>query len=102
MSPSPGCGTRLTHQSTATASAVEVVHRVHSSTPSARGSALATPWRKEIKSGRQYRRTGTGPAHDSVSTMDVGIVGGTGPAGRALGARLASVGLQVVIGSRSA
>jgi NADPH-dependent F420 reductase len=34
--------------------------------------------------------------------MDVGIVGGTGPAGRALGARLASVGLQVVIGSRSA
>ena len=34
--------------------------------------------------------------------MDVGIVGGTGPAGRALGARLASVGLQVMIGSRSA
>ncbi|MGI8810189.1 MAG: NADPH-dependent F420 reductase [Acidimicrobiales bacterium] len=29
-------------------------------------------------------------------------MGGTGPAGRALGARLASVGLQVVIGSRSA
>jgi NADPH-dependent F420 reductase len=34
--------------------------------------------------------------------MDVGIVGGTGPAGRALAARLASVGLDVVIGSRSA
>jgi 8-hydroxy-5-deazaflavin:NADPH oxidoreductase len=34
--------------------------------------------------------------------MDVGIVGGTGPAGRALGTRLASVGLNVVIGSRSA
>lgn len=34
--------------------------------------------------------------------MDVGIVGGTGPAGRALGARLASVGLNVIIGSRSA
>ncbi len=34
--------------------------------------------------------------------MDVGIVGGTGPAGRALGARLASVGMEVVIGSRSA
>ena len=34
--------------------------------------------------------------------MDVGIIGGTGPAGRALAARLASVGLQVVIGSRSA
>ena len=34
--------------------------------------------------------------------MDVGIVGGTGPAGGALAARLASVGLQVVIGSRSA
>jgi NADPH-dependent F420 reductase len=34
--------------------------------------------------------------------MDVGIVGGTGPAGRALAARLASVGLRVAIGSRSA
>ncbi len=34
--------------------------------------------------------------------MDVGIVGGTGPAGRALAARLASVGLKVAIGSRSA
>lgn len=34
--------------------------------------------------------------------MDVGIVGGTGPAGRALAARLASVGLDVVVGSRSA
>ncbi|MGH9265617.1 MAG: NADPH-dependent F420 reductase [Acidimicrobiales bacterium] len=34
--------------------------------------------------------------------MDVGIVGGTGPAGRALGTRLASVGFKVVIGSRSA
>jgi NADPH-dependent F420 reductase len=34
--------------------------------------------------------------------MDVGIVGGTGPAGRALAARLASVGLNVVVGSRSA
>lgn len=32
----------------------------------------------------------------------VGIVGGTGPAGRALAARLASVGLDVVVGSRSA
>ncbi|MDQ4133060.1 MAG: NADPH-dependent F420 reductase [Actinomycetota bacterium] len=34
--------------------------------------------------------------------MRVGIVGGTGPAGRALAARLASVGVDVVIGSRSA
>ena len=34
--------------------------------------------------------------------MDVGIIGGTGPAGRALAARLASVGLDVVIGSRAA
>lgn len=32
----------------------------------------------------------------------MGIVGGTGPAGRALAARLASVGLEVVVGSRSA
>jgi 8-hydroxy-5-deazaflavin:NADPH oxidoreductase len=34
--------------------------------------------------------------------MDVGILGGTGPAGRALAARLAGVGLAVAIGSRSA
>lgn len=33
--------------------------------------------------------------------MDVGILGGTGPAGQALAARLASVGVDVVIGSRS-
>ena len=33
--------------------------------------------------------------------MRIGILGGTGPAGSALGARLASVGYQVVIGSRS-
>ena len=34
--------------------------------------------------------------------MRIGILGGTGPAGSALGARLASVGFDVVIGSRSA
>ncbi len=33
--------------------------------------------------------------------MHVGILGGTGPAGRGLAARLASVGLEVTIGSRS-
>jgi len=33
--------------------------------------------------------------------MKVGLIGGTGPAGRALGVRLASVGVDVVIGSRS-
>lgn len=33
--------------------------------------------------------------------MDIGILGGTGPAGKALAARLASVGLSVAIGSRS-
>lgn len=33
--------------------------------------------------------------------MRVGILGGTGPAGRALAARLASAGVDVVIGSRS-
>lgn len=33
--------------------------------------------------------------------MDVGILGGTGPAGQALAARLASVGYDVVMGSRS-
>ena len=34
--------------------------------------------------------------------MHIGILGGTGPAGSALGARLASVGYEVTIGSRSA
>lgn len=34
--------------------------------------------------------------------MRIGILGGTGPAGSALGARLASVGYEVVLGSRSA
>ena len=33
--------------------------------------------------------------------MRVGIIGGTGPAGKALAARLASAGVDVVIGSRS-
>ena len=33
--------------------------------------------------------------------MDIGIVGGTGPAGTALAARLASVGYTVYLGSRS-
>lgn len=33
--------------------------------------------------------------------MRIGILGGTGPAGQGLAARLASVGLDVVIGSRS-
>ncbi|MGD0440830.1 MAG: NADPH-dependent F420 reductase [Acidimicrobiales bacterium] len=34
--------------------------------------------------------------------MDVGILGGTGPAGKALAVRLASIGMSVSIGSRSA
>ena len=33
--------------------------------------------------------------------MRIGVLGGTGPAGKALAARLASVGFDVVIGSRS-
>lgn len=36
-----------------------------------------------------------------MSAVRIGILGGTGPAGRALAARLASVGFEVVIGSRS-
>ena len=48
-----------------------------------------------------------GPGCDTTSGscqsggMDVGILGGTGPAGQALAARLASVGYDVVVGSRS-
>jgi len=37
-----------------------------------------------------------------VTAVQIGILGGTGPAGQGLAARLASVGLQPVIGSRSA
>lgn len=33
--------------------------------------------------------------------MEVGVLGATGPAGQALAARLASVGLDVIVGSRS-
>jgi NADPH-dependent F420 reductase len=36
-----------------------------------------------------------------VSAVRIGILGGTGPAGSALAARLASVGFEVVVGSRS-
>jgi predicted dinucleotide-binding enzyme len=36
------------------------------------------------------------------SGFTVGMLGGTGPAGLALAARLASVGYRVIIGSRSA
>src|SRR6476646_4318924 len=36
-----------------------------------------------------------------AAAMRIGILGGTGPAGRALAGRLASIGYPVVIGSRS-
>lgn len=38
----------------------------------------------------------------SGSSTSIGVLGGTGPAGTAVAARLASVGFSVVIGSRSA
>lgn len=38
----------------------------------------------------------------TVAGMSIGVLGGTGPAGMAVAARLASVGYPVVIGSRSA
>ena len=37
----------------------------------------------------------------TVTPMRIGILGGTGPAGRALAVRLASVGFDTVVGSRS-
>src|SRR3546814_8590692 len=37
----------------------------------------------------------------TVSPMRIGILGGTGPAGSALAARLASVGFETIVGSRS-
>jgi NADPH-dependent F420 reductase len=42
-----------------------------------------------------------GPAPARLSFVRIGILGGTGPAGKALAARLASVGFEVVVGSRS-
>ena len=42
---------------------------------------------------------GTGPA--TVSLMRIGILGGTGPAGSALAARLADAGFETIVGSRS-
>ncbi|MEE1570350.1 MAG: NAD(P)-binding domain-containing protein, partial [Acidimicrobiales bacterium] len=33
--------------------------------------------------------------------MEIGILGGTGSAGRAIAARLASVGFEVILGSRN-
>ncbi|MFM7257830.1 MAG: NAD(P)-binding domain-containing protein, partial [Acidimicrobiaceae bacterium] len=34
--------------------------------------------------------------------MRIGLLGGTGPAGSALGLRLASIGYEIVLGSRDA
>jgi NADPH-dependent F420 reductase len=50
------------------------------------------------------RRVAVGPppaAPHYGGGVRIGILGGTGPAGRALAARLASVGFDVVVGSRS-
>jgi hypothetical protein len=41
------------------------------------------------------------PVVCKAATMRIGILGGTGPAGKALAGRLASIGYSVVIGSRS-
>ena len=45
---------------------------------------------------------GSLPKVCKARAMDIGILGGTGPAGKALAVRLASVGMSVSIGSRSA
>ena len=44
---------------------------------------------------------GSGGATDNLAAVKIGVLGGTGPAGRAMAARLASGGFDVVIGSRS-
>ena len=36
-----------------------------------------------------------------IITMKIGLLGATGPAGKALAARLASVGYEITVGSRS-
>src|SRR5687768_9722995 len=70
--------------------------------PSRRDMALRLP-----RSNACYGRlVGTRSAEvarpgNRVSPMRIGILGGTGPAGSALAARLASVGFETIIGSRS-
>src|SRR4029077_17735783 len=44
----------------------------------------------------------TGPGLQELLSLRIGVFGGAGPAGSALGARLASVGYEVVLGSRAA
>ena len=61
--------------------------------PSSRPMARTVATACDDRAGR-CRVQGSAP-------MRIGILGGTGPAGTALGARLASVGYEVVIGSRS-
>jgi 8-hydroxy-5-deazaflavin:NADPH oxidoreductase len=54
--------------------------------------------------GRRRRDRATVDQHSRcarLNLMRIGILGGTGPAGSALAARLASIGYEVVIGSRS-
>jgi len=42
------------------------------------------------------------PSCDKVKAVDVGIIGGTGPAGRGLALRLGAAGVSVAVGSRDA
>src|SRR5690606_31067571 len=49
--------------------------------------------------GARVAVRGTAPA--TVSPMRIGILGGTGPAGSALAARLAAAGFETIFGSRS-
>ena len=67
--------------------------------PSRRAMGLRLPRQTGCYGGRRT------PCHRdraaTVSPMRIGILGGTGPAGSALAARLASVGFETVIGSRS-
>ena len=48
------------------------------------------------------RRSGVGMGVAKVEEMEIGVLGGTGPAGSGLAARLASLGHTVLIGSREA
>lgn len=51
--------------------------------------------------GGHERTVGGGHAVCKARGMRIGVIGGSGPAGSALAARLASVGYEAVIGSRS-
>jgi len=62
---------------------------------------MAEPPNREVDNTSEIAGSDTTSNATDDSLPTIGVLGGTGPAGTALAARLASVGLQVLVGSRS-